>query len=108
LRDLHRYVVASDLVVTKPGALSTYEALACRVPVLLAGIRGLMPQESGFFRAVRRYDFGFAAATFEELARTIRSGPGEWKRKRESIAHFYEHNSGHELIERIHLADVRA
>jgi len=108
LRDLHRYVVASDLVVTKPGALSTYEALACRVPVLLAGIRGLMPQESGFFRAVRRYDFGFAAATFEELARTIRSGPGEWDRKRESISHFYEHNSGHELIERIHLADVRA
>src|SRR5207244_5563293 len=72
LRDLHRYVLASDLVVTKPGALSTYEALACRVPVLLAGICGLMPQESGFFRAVRRYDFGFAAATFEELARTIR------------------------------------
>ena len=34
--------------------------------------------------------------------------PGEWNRKRESIAHFYEHNSGHELIERIHLADVRA
>ena len=37
MRDLHRYVVASDLVVTKPGALSTYEAHACRVPVLLAG-----------------------------------------------------------------------
>jgi UDP-N-acetylglucosamine:LPS N-acetylglucosamine transferase len=108
LRDLHRYVVASDLVVTKPGALSTYEALACRVPVLLAGICGLMPQESGFFRAVRRYDFGFAAATFEDLARTIRSGPAEWRRKRESIAHFYEHNSGRDLIERIHLADVRA
>jgi UDP-N-acetylglucosamine:LPS N-acetylglucosamine transferase len=108
LRDLHRYVVASDLVVTKPGALSTYEALACRVPVLLAGICGLMPQESGFFRAVRRYDFGFAAATFEELARTIRSGPGEWRRKRESIVHFYQHNSGHDLIERIHLADARA
>ena len=108
LKDLHRYVAASDLVVTKPGALSTYEALACRVPVLLAGINGLMPQESGFFRAAKRYDFGFAAATFEELERIIRSGPGEWNCKREEIAQFYEYNSGEELIERIHFADVRA
>ena len=46
LADIHRYVAASDLVLTKPGALSTYEALACGTPVLLLGIRGLMPQES--------------------------------------------------------------
>ena len=48
------------------------------------------------------------AATFEELKRIIRSGPGEWNRKRERIPQFYEYNSGDELIERIHFADVRA
>ena len=73
LEDIHRYVAASDLVLTKPGALSTYEALACRVPVLLLGIRGLMPQESGLFEAAARYDFGFAARYFEDLERS-RSG----------------------------------
>lgn len=108
LDDLHRYVGASDLVVTKPGALSTYEALACRVPVLLAGMRGLMPQESGFFQAARHYDFGFSARTFEELEAAINEGPGEWNRKRDSLSQFYEYNSGEELIERIHPADVRA
>src|SRR5437016_9764896 len=28
VEDVHRYVAASDIVVTKPGALSAYEALA--------------------------------------------------------------------------------
>jgi processive 1,2-diacylglycerol beta-glucosyltransferase len=108
LDDLHRYVAASDLVVTKPGALSTYEGLACRVPVLLTGMNGLMPQESGLFRATAQYGFGFAAATFEDLERIIRSGPDEWNRKRERITEFYEYNSGDDLIERIDFADVRA
>lgn len=108
LDDLHRYVGASDLVVTKPGALSTYEALACRVPVVLAGMRGLMPQESGFFQAAKHHDFGFSARTFEELEAVMNEGPAGWNRKRDSVSRFYEYNSGEELIERIHAADVRA
>jgi processive 1,2-diacylglycerol beta-glucosyltransferase len=106
--DLHRYVGASDLVVTKPGALSTYEALACGVPVVLAGMRGLMPQESGFFQAARHYDFGFSARSFQELAAAINEGPGAWTRKRDSLSQFYQYNSGEGLIERIHSADVPA
>jgi processive 1,2-diacylglycerol beta-glucosyltransferase len=108
LDDLHRYVGASDLVVTKPGALSTYEALACRVPVVLAGIRGLMPQESGFFHAAKHYDFGFPAGTFEELEEVMTQGNARWGLKRESVSEFYVYSSGEELIERIHAADVRA
>ena len=46
LEDIHRYVAASDIVVTKPGALSTFEALACKVPVLLTGLRCLMISRS--------------------------------------------------------------
>ena len=108
VQDLHRYVRAADLIVTKPGALSTYEALACRIPVLLAGIGGLMPQESGCFQAARHYDFGFSAGTFEELEEALSEGPAEWNRRRDSIPQFYQFNSGDELIERIHSADVRA
>src|SRR6185436_3008824 len=49
--DIHRYVAASDLVITKPGALSTFEALATGVPPLLLAVGGVMPQEGGLFRA---------------------------------------------------------
>jgi UDP-N-acetylglucosamine:LPS N-acetylglucosamine transferase len=108
LEDIHRYVAASDLVVTKPGALSAYEALACGVPVLFTSLRCLMPQESGLFNAALHYDFGFAAKTFDELEAIIRKGPGAWNRKRESIPQFYGSGSAGELIERIQPLDVGA
>src|SRR5207253_10807483 len=108
LDDIHRYVAASDIVVTKADALSTYEALACQVPVVLTSLRCLMPQESGLFDAAHHYDFRFGARTFEELERIIGKGPAEWSRKRESIPAFYTPHSANELIERIQPANVRA
>jgi len=108
LEDIHRYVSAADLVVTKPGALSTYEALACRVPVLLTALRCLMPQESGLFAAAHHFDFGFGARTFAELESVIGRGPAEWNRKRESIPQFYTPHSADEWIERILPLNVRA
>jgi processive 1,2-diacylglycerol beta-glucosyltransferase len=108
LEDIHRYVAASDLVVTKPGALSAYEALACRVPVLFTSLRCLMPQESGLFEAAEHYDFGFAARTFAEIGEIIRKGPAEWSRKRDSISQFYKAASAAGLIERMQPVDVEA
>jgi processive 1,2-diacylglycerol beta-glucosyltransferase len=108
LEDIYRYIAASDLVVTKPGALSTYEALACGVPVLFTGIRVLMPQESGLFASAKRYGFGFSASTFEELEMVIRQGPNEWNRKRDAVRQFYKASSADELIERIQPVDVGA
>jgi len=107
LSDIHRYISAADLVLTKPGALSTYEALACGTPVLLLGIRGLMPQESGLFRAALHYEFGYAASRLKEVKDVILRGPQEWNRLRGSIAHFYRSSSGRELIERIRPLHVR-
>jgi len=104
--DIHKLVAASDLVITKPGALTTFEALACRVPLLLTSLRYLMPQESGLFRAAQHYDFGFAARTLHELEQTIRKGPIVWNRKRESISQFFELTRTTDLIERIQTADV--
>ena len=108
LTDIHRYIAAADLVLTKPGALSTYEALACGTPVLLLGIRGLMPQESGLFHAALHYEFGYAASRLKEVKDVILRGPQEWNRLRSSIAQFYHSSSGSELIERIQPENVRA
>jgi processive 1,2-diacylglycerol beta-glucosyltransferase len=108
LEDIHRYVSASDLVVTKPGALSTYEALACGVPILFTGMRGLMPQESGLFSSAARFGIGYSANTFEELDAIIRKGPADWSRKREAVRQFYTASSANELIERIQPVDVGA
>jgi len=101
VHDIHRFIAGSDLVLTKPGALSTYESLACGVPVLLLGIRGLMPQESGLFHAARHYEFGFAASQLNEVEEVVGRGRRAWDQMRSSLAAFYQTSSGEELIERI-------
>jgi hypothetical protein len=107
LDDIHHYVAASDLVITKPGAMSTYEALACGVPVALMGVGAVMPQESGLFTAAIKHGFGYAATTLAEMKNIIALGAQEWSRKRESIQRFYRATSGGELIERIQPVHVR-
>jgi UDP-N-acetylglucosamine:LPS N-acetylglucosamine transferase len=101
VEDIHRFVRSSDLVLTKPGALSAFEALACEVPVVLLGIHGLMPQESGLFDAARRHEFGFGASTFNDLRKIIEKGPASWLQLSASITGFYLSSSGADLIERI-------
>lgn len=106
--DIHRFTATSDLVLTKPGAMSSYEALACKVPPVLLGILALMPQESGMFDAAKRHGFGYSVQTLTELAHIIDLGPREWDRKRDSLLRFYRRSCGDELIERIQPAHVRA
>ena len=101
VRDIHELISAADLVMTKPGALSTYETLASAVPAALTAIGGVMPQESGLFHAAESYGFGFPVATFDELARVVGQGPMEWRKKREAIASFYRPGSAADIIGRI-------
>jgi processive 1,2-diacylglycerol beta-glucosyltransferase len=101
VHDIHRFIAGADLVLTKPGALSTYEALACGVPVLLLGLRGLMPQEAGLFRAARHYEFGFAASRLSEIEDIINQGRSAWNRLRTSLESFYQISCGEEIVERM-------
>ena len=101
--DMPSLIGAADLVITKPGALSTYETLASSVPAVLTAIGGLMPQESGLFEAASRYGFGFAVRTLDELLAVVKQGVSRWRIKREAIARFYRPSLTPELIERIEL-----
>jgi UDP-N-acetylglucosamine:LPS N-acetylglucosamine transferase len=108
VQDIHRFIGGSDLVLTKPGALSTYETLACGVPVLLLGLKGLMPQESGLFRAAVRYEFGFAASHLSEVEDVVNQGRAAWNRLRSSLTAFYQTSYGEEIVDRILQAHATA
>jgi UDP-N-acetylglucosamine:LPS N-acetylglucosamine transferase len=101
IENIHAVIASADLVITKPGALATYETLAARVPAVLTAIGGLMPQESGMFRAACEEGFGFAVRTFEELSAVLEKGVGEWQRKRAAIPGFYSPDTLPHLVERI-------
>lgn len=102
--NMHLLLGSADLVITKPGALSTYEALAAAVPSVLSAIGGLMPQESGLFNAARRLGFGFAVYTLDELRSVVRKGVSGWESRRQAIADFYRPGSSRDIVERIQLA----
>ena len=108
VNEIHSLVGAADLVVTKPGALATYESLASRVPAVLTAIGGLMPQESGLFNAARQQGFGFAVRTLDELRSVVSRGVDDWQKKRDAIAAFYRPGAAPELIERIEPSHVRS
>jgi UDP-N-acetylglucosamine:LPS N-acetylglucosamine transferase len=104
VEDMHLLIGAADLVITKPGALSTYEALAAAVPAVLTAIGGLMPQESGLFDAARRLGFSFAVNTMDELRTVVQKGVSGWESRRQPIADFYLPGSSRDIVERIQLA----
>jgi processive 1,2-diacylglycerol beta-glucosyltransferase len=99
--DMHRYVAASDLVLTKPGALSTCEGLACGVPVLLLGGRGLMPQETGMFHAASRDGFALTADTPADVTTIVAAGPARWRETLKRTEAFFSPAAAQHLVERI-------
>lgn len=44
--EMARLLASADAVLTKPGGLATFEAIACEVPILVNRLRPLMPQEA--------------------------------------------------------------
>lgn len=104
VEDIHAVIASADLVITKPGALSVYETLTARVPAVLSAIGGLMPQESGMFRAARDHGFGFAVGTLRELAGVLEKGVDGWRAKQDAIASFYSPDGMPHLVERIELS----
>ena len=103
---MHRLIGAADLVITKPGALSTYEALASAVPAVLSAVGGLMPQESGLFEAARSRGFGFAVNTLDELRGVVGKGVSGWESRRQAISEFYHPGTLRDIVERIQFANA--
>ncbi len=78
-------LAASDLLYTKPGSLTMYEALAAGVPLWLDGYRGIMPQERGGARWVVAQGAGWLVPdprAIPALLETVADQPRERFRER--------------------------
>lgn len=106
VEDIASLVGSADLVITKPGALSTYETLSSVVPAVLTSIGGIMPQESGLFQAARRHGFAFAVRTLDELRTVVRSGVTGWQAKQDAILDFYRPGSLPGVMDRIQFSNA--
>jgi processive 1,2-diacylglycerol beta-glucosyltransferase len=72
VRDLLPFYLASQVVVSKCGALTLAECIAVGKPLVVDGTRGIMPQELGNVELVLNQGLGYVARTQEEvMGRTV-------------------------------------
>lgn len=64
---------ASDVMISKPGGLTTFEALACRLPVLADAVTPPMPQEQAAAEYIQRAGAGILLKSPQDAAPLIKS-----------------------------------
>jgi UDP-N-acetylglucosamine:LPS N-acetylglucosamine transferase len=63
---------AADVMISKLGGLTTYEALACRVPIIADAITPPMPQESGAAAMLARRGAGVLLNRASDVVPVVR------------------------------------
>src|SRR5438874_4528406 len=71
--EIEKLMSAANVMISKLGGLTTFEALACRVPIIVDGITPPMPQEAGTLRLIQRKGAGILLRDSSEIVSTIRS-----------------------------------
>ncbi|HEY2933453.1 MAG TPA: glycosyltransferase [Acidobacteriota bacterium] len=101
---MHQWMRMSDLMITKPGALTIYEALACELPVGVNAASSIMPQERGMAEAIRSRGLGLWIGSAAELLQSVR-GLSECRDKlhqfRVNIRKFYRPGAAGRIAHRI-------
>lgn len=65
--EMHRWMQAADLMVSKLGGLTTFEALACHLPVLGDALTAPMPQEAQTVKFIQETGTGLVIRREEDL-----------------------------------------
>jgi UDP-N-acetylglucosamine:LPS N-acetylglucosamine transferase len=71
--EIEKLMQSANIMVSKLGGLTTFEALACRLPIIADGITPPMPQEAGTLRLIERKGAGILIKDASEIIPTIRS-----------------------------------
>jgi UDP-N-acetylglucosamine:LPS N-acetylglucosamine transferase len=78
IQNMEQWMQASDVIVTKLGGLTTFEALSCQVPILADCITRPMPQEAETVNMIARTDTGlliYSEAHFLETVQILMESP---------------------------------
>ncbi|MEO3945547.1 glycosyltransferase [Gorillibacterium sp. CAU 1737] len=97
--NVHEWMAASDLLITKPGGLTTSEAIASGLPMLL--FKPLPGQETDNSAFLVEAGVALAARNEEELARLLDrllSHPEELNRMRRQAIHCRREHAAHEAL----------
>jgi processive 1,2-diacylglycerol beta-glucosyltransferase len=71
--EIEKLMQSANIMVSKLGGLTTFEALACRLPIIADGITPPMPQEAGTVRLIERKGAGILLKRSSDIVPTIRN-----------------------------------
>ena len=71
--EIEKLMPSANIMVSKLGGLTTFEALACRLPIIADGITPPMPQEAGTVKLIERKGAGILLRHPSEIVATIHS-----------------------------------
>lgn len=86
---IERLMVASDIMVSKLGGLTTFEALSCRLPIIADAVTPPMPQESQTLRFLTQTGAGIALEQPKRIVSVIQSlmeSPPQYRRLLDAAA----------------------
>lgn len=71
--EIEKLMQSANVMVSKLGGLTTFEALACRLPIIADGTTPPMPQEAGTLRLIKDGGAGILLERSSDIVPTIRS-----------------------------------
>jgi len=95
---------SANVMVSKLGGLTTFEALACRLPIIADGITEPMPQEAGTVRLIERRGAGILIRDAAEIVATVKAlstDPARYSRMRAATVGLAMPNSTEHIIREI-------
>src|SRR6478672_5426460 len=71
--EIEKLMQSANVMVSKLGGLTTFEALACRLPIIADGITEPMPQEAGTARLIEKKGAGILIRDAAEIVATVKA-----------------------------------
>ena len=80
--EIEKLMHSANVMVSKLGGLTTFEALACRLPIIADATTPPMPQEAGTFKLIVKRGAGIVLEKASDIVPTIQSLTGDSLRYR--------------------------
>jgi processive 1,2-diacylglycerol beta-glucosyltransferase len=84
--EIEKLMQSANVMISKLGGLTTFEALACRLPIIADATTAPMPQESGTVNLLKRRGAGILLERANDIVPTIQSLLNDSKKYREMKA----------------------
>lgn len=102
--EIEKLMQSANVMVSKLGGLTTFEALACRLPIIADAITPPMPQEAGTVRLIEGQGAGILLKRSSDIVPTIRdlvTDRGRYDQMRAATAGLTMPNSTDQIIREI-------